>query len=151
MRREMRGGEDIVAAPGCQCERRATLDPVSESSVTSGPGFVRLLLPLSLAAAVCACSGDSNPVRDIAVKTGFGTERKDGPDFIRQSRPKELHYAPVGVAPPTPTYRAKSAPDVKAVQGEMDAIRAANEARAAEARRAAAVTSAPIAPVVPAP
>ena len=30
----------------------------------SGPGFVHLLLPLSLAAAVRACSGNPNPVRD---------------------------------------------------------------------------------------
>jgi hypothetical protein len=114
--------------------------------VTSRRARLRLLLSLSLAPGLGACSGDFNPVRDVAVKTGLGAERKEGPEFVRESRPKELDYAPVGVAPPKPTFRAKTAPDVKAVQGQMDALRAANEARANEARQAGAAASAPVAP-----
>ena len=90
------------------------------------------------AGALGACSGDFNPVRDVAVKTGLGAERKEGPDFVRESRPANLDYAPVGVAAPKPATAAKSASGVKAVEGQMDAIRAANEARAIEARQAGA-------------
>jgi hypothetical protein len=97
-----------------------------------------------IATALGACSGDFNPVRDVAVKTGIGAERKEGPDFVRESGPKDLDYTPVGVAAPKPKTAAKTAGKVKATEGEMDAIRAANEARANEARQAgAAVEAAP--------
>jgi hypothetical protein len=115
--------------------------------VTSRPACLRLLLSCTLAAGLGACSGDFNPVRDVAVKTGFGAERKEAPTFIVQSRPKDIDYTPVGVAQPKPRIAAKSAPGVKGVEGEMDALRAANEARANEARQAgAAVQAAPVAP-----
>jgi hypothetical protein len=116
--------------------------------VTSRPARLRLFLSLSLAAGLCACAGDFNPVRDVMVKTGLGAERKEGPEFVRQSRPKDIDYTPVGVAPPKPKYAAKPAPWVKNTEAEMDAVRAANDARAAEARQAgAAMTAEPVAPV----
>jgi hypothetical protein len=120
-----------------------------EIPVMSRPARRRPFLSCTMlaAAALGACSGDFNPVRDVAVKTGLGAERKDGPDFVRQSRPADLDYAPVGVAAPKPKIAAKGAGDVKAVEGQMDAIRAANEARANEARQAgAAVAASPVAP-----
>jgi hypothetical protein len=100
----------------------------------------RRLLALScfLAAGLAACSGDLNPVRDVAVATGVGAERKQGPDFVKESRPADFYYTPVGVAPPKPKIAAKAAGGVKAAEGQMDAIRAANEARAREARQAGA-------------
>jgi hypothetical protein len=119
-----------------------------EIPAMSSPARPRLPLSCALMAATAlgACSGDFNPVRDIAVKTGIGAERKEGPEFVRQSRPADLDYTPVGVAAPKPKIAAKGAGGVKAVEGEMDAIRAANEARANQARQAgAAVTAAPAA------
>jgi hypothetical protein len=116
--------------------------------VTSGPARRRLFLScMMIATALGACSGDANPVRDVAVKTGLGTERKEGPDFVRRSRPANLDYTPVGVAAPKPQTAAKGKAGVKSVEEQMDAIRAANEARANEARQAgAAVTATPVAP-----
>jgi hypothetical protein len=98
----------------------------------------RLAYALAVAAALGACSGDLNPMRDAAVATGIGAERRKGPDFVEKSRPAELDYLPVGVTAPGRSTAAKPAARVKAVEAEMDAARAANEARGAEARKAGA-------------
>lgn len=91
---------------------------------------------LAALAGLAACSGDFNPVRDAAVYTGVGPERKAGPDFVAQSRPADLDYVPVGRLPPPRATLAKPAPAVKVYETQMDAVRAANEARAAAARQA---------------
>ena len=82
--------------------------------------------------ALAACSGDINPVRDIAVSTGAGTEPKPAPDFVAASRPGELDYIRPGLA--TRSARAKSPADVKAAETAMETVRAGNEAKAAAAR-----------------
>jgi hypothetical protein len=115
------------------------------------PPAPSLALLCALAAGLCACSGDINPVRDVVVKTGLGAERKEAPDFVRQSRSKEIDYTPVGVEAPKPKTTAKAAPTVKAVEGQMDAIRAANEARAKAAREAGATVQPVQRPTVPPP
>lgn len=110
----------------------------------------RFLLPFC-AAALAACSGDFNPVRTVAVKTGIGAERKEGADFVKESRPSNLDYTPVGVAQPKPKYTAKPVAGVKGVEAEMDALRAQNEARAQAARDAAATVQPAQRPAVPPP
>ncbi len=101
-------------------------------------------------AALAACSGDLNPVRDVAVAAGVGNDRKKAEDFIETTRPENLDYMPVGVSAPPRAVTAKPVADVKAAEAEMDAIRAGNEARAAAARQAGA-TPAPQAPPRPLP
>ncbi len=83
--------------------------------------------------ALAACSGDLNPVRDLAVATGVGAEPKPAPDFIAKSRPAEVDYIEPGLA--ERPSKAKSAAEVKAAEAEMDQIRAKNEAEAAAARQ----------------
>ncbi len=102
---------------------------------------------LGFAAAAAAvllggCAGDFNPVRDVAVATGIGAERRQAPDFVIQSRPDQLDYVPVGTSAPPRGQAARPQPAVKAAEGELDAIRAANEARAAEARQIGAAVPA---------
>jgi hypothetical protein len=85
--------------------------------------------------ALGACSGDLNPVRDVAVATGVGVEPKPAPDFVTQTRPDGVTYMPVVDRTQTAPRRGKSAADVKAVEAQMDQTRAANEAQAATARQ----------------
>ena len=94
-----------------------------------------------------ACSGDTNYVRDGFVAAGVGTERKKAPDFVEQSRPADIGYTPVGVAPPKRAQAAKHPSTVKAGEAEMDALRAANEARAKDTKAAGATVEAPKPPV----
>ena len=95
--------------------------------------------------ALCACSGDTNLVRDVAVATGVGTEPKPGPDFVASSRPANVDYVQPGLA--TRATKAKSAEDVRAFEAAMEQTRAANESKAAAARelgsRPAAATPRP--------
>jgi hypothetical protein len=101
------------------------------------------------AAGLSACAGEFNPVRDAAVSVGAGAERKAGPDFVSGSRPANLEYAPVGAKPPQ-REKAKPIATVKQVEAEMDALRAANEAKAREAQQAGAALATPPAPAAPA-
>jgi hypothetical protein len=82
--------------------------------------------------ALAACSGDINPVRDVAVSAGVGTEPKPAPEFVASSRPDELDYIRPGLA--TRSAKAKTAADVKAAEAAMEKVRAGNEAKAAAAR-----------------
>jgi hypothetical protein len=105
-------------------------------------GFVLPALP--------GCSSDTNWVRDAAVWSGVGAERKPAPEFVVQSRPATVDYVPIGVAPPK-REPAKAASTVKAVESEMDTIRTTNEGRGSEARRSGEATPAAQPPVLPPP
>jgi hypothetical protein len=110
-----------------------------------------LVLALSGLPALAACSGDTNWVRDAAVWSGVGAERKPAPEFVVQSRTTNLDYVPVGVAPPKRDVEAKPQSAVKAAETEMDTIRTTNEGRGSEARQFGAATPAAKPPVLPPP
>jgi hypothetical protein len=101
-------------------------------------------LILCAAAAALASCGETNLMRDAAIATGIATPPKEAPEFVRQSRPAQLDYMPVGVsAPPREaTYKSKAA--VTAAEAELDTLRTGNAAKGAEARQAGA-TPAPVA------
>jgi len=85
---------------------------------------------------LAACTGDTNPVRDLVVGVGAGPEPAATPDFVRTSRPRSVDYIPVGTrnaGPPTPP---RTADQVKAEEAALDAVRTANEAAAAQAAKA---------------
>jgi hypothetical protein len=98
--------------------------------------------------ALAACSGDVNPVRDMAVAVGVGVQPRQAPDFIQTTRPGQLEYVPVGTSAPARPTKAKSAAEVKAMEAEMDRRRTSNE-REGQAASAAGATPAPVPPVVP--
>jgi len=94
-----------------------------------------VLLAGLVAANVAACTGGSNPVRDVAVAVGAGPRAAPTPDFVAQSRPQNLDYMPIGTAEegrPTPP---RSPEEVKAAEAELNALRARNEAAGAAAAR----------------
>ena len=105
----------------------------------------RLALVFSALAGLGVAGCSSNPVRDAFHLTGIGAEPKPAPDFIAQSRPETLEYRATGVAPPPRSTTSKTAAEVSRMETEMDALKAANEARAGVARQAGA-TVAPAAP-----
>jgi hypothetical protein len=94
----------------------------------------RFLLVTTLVLA--GCSGDMNPVRDALVSTGVTPQATPAPDFVVESRPASIDYQPVGSAAPARTTPAPKPDQVKAVEAELDAVRARNEAEAAALRRA---------------
>jgi pyruvate/2-oxoglutarate dehydrogenase complex dihydrolipoamide acyltransferase (E2) component len=85
--------------------------------------------------ALCACAGDTNPVRDLFVATGVGGEPKPAQEFVAKTRPQSLEYVPVGTSAPERARPPKSAEQVKALEAEMDRDRAAMESQAAAARQ----------------
>lgn len=92
----------------------------------------KLLLTISFTATIlAACQG--GPVRQAATLGGFATTPRESADFVREKRPESTDYIPIGAAPP-PRAPAKPQDRVKNVEGELDALRAANEARAAQAK-----------------
>ena len=93
--------------------------------------FVRLGIGGALLV-LAACSGDANPVRDVAITTGVGSEPKPAPDFVASSRPESINYIPPGA--PQAKTPAKTAAQVKAAEAAMEQARAANEGQAAAAR-----------------
>jgi hypothetical protein len=94
-----------------------------------------LLLTVLVAANVAACAGGSNPVRDIAVAVGAGPNSAPTPDFVAQSRPRNLEYMPIGTPEETLSVPARSPEEIKAAEAELDALRAQNEAAGAAAAR----------------
>jgi hypothetical protein len=102
----------------------------------------RLHFPASalalLGIALGGCAGDTNPVRDLAVASGVtGGEPKPAPDFVARTRPAQAEYVPIGVSPPRRS-RAKDKNEVENAEAQMNQLSRANEARAAQARRAGA-------------
>lgn len=106
---------------------------------------------LVVVAALGACSGDVNPVRDAFVATGVGAEPPKAPDFVSRTRPRrdDLDYKPVAVTPTPRPLRSKTQGEVSAAEAEMDAARSLNEQSAAAANAPVAPAAAP--PAAPAP
>ncbi|MBS7739014.1 MULTISPECIES: hypothetical protein [unclassified Chelatococcus] len=83
-----------------------------------------------------------NPVRDVAVSTGFGAKEPEPAQFVRESRRDDGGYLPVGVRAPDRTTKALPKADVEALTNSIDARRQANEAAGATARSMGAETNA---------
>jgi hypothetical protein len=87
---------------------------------------------------LAACSGETNPVRDVFVAAGAGPKTAATPDFVKASRPANLDYLPVGTEAARRPTPALTADQVKATEAEMDATRARNEAAGRVAAQAGA-------------
>ena len=89
---------------------------------------------LALALMLGACAGDLNPVRDVFVATGLGEAEREAPDFIAQSRPGELSYAPIRPIPRT-ERELRTEEELAEMEEELRRIQASNAARAEGTRR----------------
>ncbi|CAH1673523.1 conserved hypothetical protein [Chelatococcus asaccharovorans] len=91
-----------------------------------------------------------NPVRDVAVSTGFGAKEPEPAQFVRDNRRDDVGYLPVGVRAPDRPSKARPKSDVDALAQSIDARRQANEAAGTTARSMGAETNARPIPKPPA-
>jgi hypothetical protein len=84
-------------------------------------------LAVAILSGLAACAGDTNPVRDTLAAVGAGPKSAEAPDFVARSRPARLDYLPIGAAPQARPTPARTPDEVKAAEGELEAVRARNE------------------------
>ena len=103
------------------------------------PFSIPALSLVLLGAALGGCASEGgNPVRDLALAAGVtGGEPRPAPDVMARTRSAQVDYVPIGVSAPARRYRAKDKDEVESAEAQMNRLSRANEARAAQARRAA--------------
>lgn len=98
-------------------------------------GSVMLLACLAGSLVLAGCSRDTNPVRDMIVASGSGAKVPPAPDFVTSTRRDNVDYVPVGLKPPPPKYQAKTSEQIKAVEGQLDPVRARAESEGRRVQR----------------
>jgi hypothetical protein len=93
------------------------------------PARKPFLIPAVLAAAglaLGACGADEG-FKGVAEAAGMATTPQESKSFVRETRPAELEYIPVGTSVTRAAPR-KPVGDYKAIEAELEAKRSANEA-----------------------
>lgn len=90
---------------------------------------------LGLALLLGACSGDLGPSRGYGLLAS-APKGPEAPDFVAASRKADETFLPVGVSAPPRPVRAKSAEAQKALEAELEGVRARNAARGRAAESA---------------
>jgi hypothetical protein len=67
-------------------------------------------------------------VHDSAAFVGLATNPKEGPDFVKQSKPENTDYTSVGVETAKPPDKPRDAAGIKQLQAELEAQRDAGHA-----------------------
>jgi len=101
----------------------------------------RLAVVLISALAAAAASAQEPPpasggafIGRLFDAAGLRTPPPQAPDFVRESRPEQLHYRPFDPTPPKDPKR-KSAADLRAMGAGLEAAAAENRRRAAGVAR----------------
>ncbi len=63
----------------------------------------------------------NNPISAILQGPKLWTTRKEPEDWVKQTRPKEMHYMPVGVTPPDHPLKVKTQDELDAEKADLDA------------------------------
>jgi hypothetical protein len=71
---------------------------------------------------------DMSAFHTPATVVGLATNPKEGPDFVKQSRPESTEFTSVGVETAKPPDKPRDAAGVKQLQAELEAQRAAGHA-----------------------
>ncbi len=109
-----------------------------------GNAMKRLFLVLVPALALAGCQTANQIVKAPAKLVGFAADAPDPKDFVKQSRPDELNYIPVGTKV-TREAKKMTPAEFRAIEADLDAARTRNEAAGAEAKIAG--TTPPPAPL----
>jgi hypothetical protein len=99
--------------------------------------MTRLILTLFPALALAACGTANQIVKVPAKLVGFAADAPDPKDFVKQSRPDELNYIPVGTKVSREPRKMTPA-EFRAIEADLDAAKTRNEAAGAEAKVAGA-------------
>ena len=102
-----------------------------------------MTLALVLMPALGGCT-DGSPVKGAAKLVTFATDAPESKNFVKETRPGDLDYIPVGTKVDRPT-RKMTAAEFKQIEADLDAQRAKNEAAGAAAK--AAGSTPPPAPI----
>jgi hypothetical protein len=89
-----------------------------------------LVLAVTAAAATKAQDADqsaTNPLIDLARKVKLLPEPVEPKDFVKQTRPAQTDYLPVGVLPPERELKVKTPDELKAMEAELDTARARHD------------------------
>jgi hypothetical protein len=62
-----------------------------------------------------------NPLTDLARRAKLMPEPVEPKDFVKQSRPAQTDFLPVGVMPPDRRLKVKSPEELKAMQADLEA------------------------------
>jgi hypothetical protein len=107
----------------------------------------RFAICLSLTLILAGCSGDINPVRDAFSAVGAGPPKVDAPDFVKQTRPQNATYMPIGVSAPERPMKVRNPEQTRQFEAELEALRARNAAQGQTAKSMGA-TPPPSVPVI---
>lgn len=106
-------------------------------------GMMMLLAVCTSTFLMAGCSRDTNPVRDVFVSAGVGAKVPPAPDFVTNTRPAQVDYIPVGLKAPPRKYPAKTPEQLKAVEGQMDAVRTRTESQGIRVQQEGQTASSP--------
>lgn len=94
-----------------------------------------LLLGTALLLSGCATTASErkssgNAFKDLAIWAGFATNAEEPADFVKETRPTDLKYMPMGVTPAGPKKNARklTPEELKALEDQLEAARLKNEA-----------------------
>jgi hypothetical protein len=76
---------------------------------------------LALTAAPVFGQEADNPLMELARKAKLVAEPVEPKDFVKQSRPVETNFLPVGAMPPERQLKVKSPEELKAMQADLEA------------------------------
>lgn len=111
----------------------------------------RTSLPLAALAAVvlalAGCAGNET-TKAVAEAAGMATTAQESKAFVRETRPADTQYIPIGTAI-TRTAPRKPVEDFKKLETQLEAKRQANEAAASQAQTLGATTAAPTPAKIP--
>lgn len=98
--------------------------------ISAKRAFLGLVVPAALA--LGGCAGDGT-VKSAAEAVGLATTAQESRAFVRETRPSDPAYIPVGTVA-TRTAKRKTVEEFKQLENQLEARRSVNEARGAQAR-----------------
>jgi hypothetical protein len=91
------------------------------------------LLVLACAPLLAACAGDG-PLKGVAEVAGFATTAQEAKPFVQETRPADASYVPVQSSIKREAVRM-TPEEFKAIEAELEAKRASNEAAGVQAKQ----------------
>lgn len=92
--------------------------------------LLAIVVPAALALGGCA---GNETAKSAAEAVGLATTAQESRAFVRETRPADPAYIPVGTVA-TRTAKRKTVEEFKQLENQLEARRAVNEARGAQAR-----------------
>lgn len=99
--------------------------------------FIALFSGLFAGLALAGCAGEDNLLKKAAKLGDFATTPVESKDFVKETRPDELNYIPVGTKVDRDA-RKMTPSEFRQIEADLDAQRTRNESAGAAAKTAGA-------------